>query len=81
MPLLLSLARRGNHTLCGWPFATSRRKGPGKPHRFVDSLVNIPGTMICDHCLPTERAVAMRVHSADLSADELELSDDNVQDA
>ena len=37
--------------------------------------------LICDHCLPTMRVVEMRVRSADLCADEPELSDDIVQDA
>ena len=67
-------------TLCGWPYLSARRKGPGKLYRFVNNLVNIPGTMMCEHCLPTERAVAMGVHSADLSGDELEPSDNDVQD-
>ena len=69
----------GGHTLCGWPFATARRKGPGKPYRIVGSLVGIPGMMICDSCLPTERAVALQAQPAEISADELELSDFDVQ--
>ena len=75
----------GGSTLCGWPFATvGRKKGQGKPYRIVHNLVGIPGLMICERCLVTERAVALKAHRgqpAELSADEFEHSGDdfNVQ--
>ena len=50
----------------------------------VIGLVGIPGLMICERCLVTERAVALKAQRgqpAELSADEFEHSGDdfNVQ--
>ena len=65
-------------TLCGWPFATARRKGPGKPYRVVPNLIDIPWHMLCDTCLKTERSVAFKAarrQQAELSPDECEVSE------
>ena len=62
-------------TMCGWPFARARKKGAGAPFRAVHSLAGMPFTMICDRCLPTERAIASAVGIAGtegLSGDEFE---------
>jgi hypothetical protein len=48
----------GNSTLCGWHFAGSRKKGSGAAYRIVHSLANMPATMICERCMPTEMALA-----------------------
>ena len=51
------------------------RKGAGAPYRVVQSLVNMPSTMICERCMPTERALAATtgiIGNAALSGDEHE---------
>ena len=58
------------HTMCGWPSSRTRKRGTGLPYRFVSSLVGMPGTMMCERCLPAERAIAVGRRDADLSADE-----------
>jgi hypothetical protein len=51
-------AQDTGHTLCGWHFATSRRKSSGPPFRMVDNLRSISWWMHCEKCLPTERELA-----------------------
>lgn len=58
------------HTMCGWRFATVRRHGLGPPSRILHDLIDIPGAMICEQCLPTERTIAHIVLNVDLSGDE-----------
>ena len=61
------------HAACGWRFATARRTATGPAFRVVQSLVDVPGSMMCERCLPTERAVALCAANdgdVDLSADE-----------
>ena len=60
------------HTACGWPFARVCRTATGPAFRIISNLVDIPGTMLCERCLPTERALAMRLMHVDLSGDEAE---------
>ena len=65
----------GNSTLCGWHFAGARKKGAGAPYRIVQSLSNMPCTMICERCMPTEMALAAMigiVSAIGLSGDEHE---------
>ena len=65
----------GGSTLCGWRFAGARKKGTGAPYRVVQSLVNMPSAMICERCMPTERALAATIGiigNAALSGDEHE---------
>ena len=59
-----------DHTVCGWPYARARTRGPGLPYRYADSLVDMPGAMMCVKCRPTERAIAIVRYDADMSADE-----------
>ena len=69
----LALTLDDGHAACGWRFATARRTANGPAFRVVQSLVDLPGNMLCERCLPTERAVALSAASAfevDLSADE-----------
>ena len=68
----IHVARGGDdgRTICGWPFARARARGPEIPYRTVGCLRDIPGMMMCEKCLPTERAVAIGRDVADLSADE-----------
>ena len=69
----LALALDGGHAACGWRFATARRTATGPAYRVVNTLTNLPGTMLCERCMPTERAVALSVSNAavdDLSGDE-----------
>ena len=58
------------HTVCGWPFSRARKRGAGLPYRIANSLVGMPGAMMCERCLPTERAIAIGRVNADMSADE-----------
>ena len=58
------------HTVCGWRFAAARKRGAGPPYRVAPSLKDLPGSMLCEKCLPTERALAMNVVEVDLSGDE-----------
>ena len=66
----MAKSRDNGHTMCGWPYARARKRGAGLPYRIVNSLVDMPGTMMCERCLPTERAIAIGRHEADMSADE-----------
>ena len=58
------------HTVCGWRFAGACKHGPGLLYRIVNSLIDMPGTMLCERCLPTERAIAIGHFNADVSVDE-----------
>jgi hypothetical protein len=58
------------YAACGWRFATARRTASGLPYRVIQSLVGLPGGMLCERCLPTERAVAVYSDAAVLSGDE-----------
>jgi hypothetical protein len=63
----------GGHAICGWRFATARRPPNGMAYRSIRSLVDLPGRMLCERCLPTERAVALSMDHADevdMSGDE-----------
>ena len=68
----IHVARSGDdgRTVCGWPYARARARGPEIPYRTIGSLRDIPGMMLCEKCLPTERAVAVGRDVAELSADE-----------
>ena len=57
----IHIARCGDdgRTICGWPYARARARGPDIPVRTINSLVDIPGMLLCEKCLPTERAVAV----------------------
>ena len=61
------------HTLCGWKFTSVRSRMPGPPYRFIASLTDMPGCMMCEECLPTERAISMARYEAELSGDDLYL--------
>ena len=67
------MARCGDegHTICDWAYARSRARGSEIPVHTVHCLNDIPGMLLCEKCLPTERAVAVGRFEADLSADEL----------
>jgi hypothetical protein len=61
------------HAICGWRFATARRPPNGMAYRVIRSLANLPGSMICERCMPTERAIAISISNTDecdLSGDE-----------
>ena len=49
------------HTLCGWRFSGARKRGAGPPFRSVQWLANLPSGMICERCMPTEKALAANV--------------------
>jgi hypothetical protein len=62
-------------TACGWPFGTARRlRSGGPPFRIIDNLVDIPGSMLCETCLPLERTIALSVRDALLSGDEADMT-------
>ena len=44
------------HTACGWRFATAR-----STYRIVHSLRDLPSSMMCEKCLPTERLMAAHI--------------------
>ena len=52
-------------TACGWKFAKSRTET-----RTLGTLSGVPGIMLCEACLPSERAVACALGPAALSDDE-----------
>ena len=58
-----------NLTTCGWQYATAKRVN-GAGYRILNTLVNLLGSMLCERCLTTERAVALGAHAAELSGDE-----------
>ena len=60
----------GGHTMCGWRFAGTGQRGTGTLYRVVPNLTNLPGSMLCEKCLPTGCAIAWSVDDADLSGDE-----------
>ena len=62
-------ARENGYTLCSWRYATSVQQN-GCRTRTLRDITNVPGTMLCDVCLKTERAIAMSRLSAELSGDE-----------
>ena len=66
-----AVSNDNGHTVCGWRYAAARRKG-GPAYRIAPSLLNMPGYLLCEHCLPTERALAMSNSSEthELSGDE-----------
>ena len=68
----IHVARPGDagRTLCGWRHATSVQQNGCKARR-LRNLVDVPGTMMCDVCLHTEKAIATSRLAADLSADEM----------
>ena len=69
----IHMARCGDdgRTICGWPYARSRARGPELPFRNIHCLNDLPGMLLCEKCLPTERAVALGRFEAELSVDEL----------
>jgi len=66
-------------TVCGYEFKgpTYRTKKAYKAscHRYFDSLQDIPGTIMCERCLPAERSAALArdITGAEVSADEHEV--------
>jgi hypothetical protein len=69
----MALTIDAGHAACGWRFSTARRTPNGLPYRVVQSLVDLPGSMLCERCLPTERAIAVSAANSfevDLSGDE-----------
>ena len=39
-------------TICGWPYARSRARGPELPFRSIHSLSDLPGMLLCEKCCP-----------------------------
>ena len=58
------------HTICGWRFRSARKKDGWLMYRFVPTLSDLPRSMLCERCLPTEKAIASSVDHAELSSDE-----------
>ena len=65
-----AIANNSRTTVCGWPFKAARRGG--KAYRVVPNLVNMPGHLLCEHCLLTERLISLGTSctSHDISGDE-----------
>ena len=57
------------HTLCGWKFSSAHSRMLGPPYRFIASLTDMLGCMMCEICLPTDRAISMPRYEAELSGD------------
>ena len=57
-------------TVCGGHYIAARMKGAGMPSRFVPSLVDVPGSMMCERCLLTEKAIPTGCDEVELSGDE-----------
>ena len=68
----IHMARGGDEgrTICGWLYARARARGPELPYRTIQNLIDIPGMLLCERRLPTERAIAIGRYEADLSTDE-----------
>ena len=67
----IHMAKSGDNgrTVWGWPYARARKRGPGLSYRTVEPPVDMPCMMMCEKCLPTERAIAVGRYDADMSAD------------
>ena len=67
-----AVANCNRSTVCGWPFASARKKGPGPAYTIIPSLLGMPGFLMCENCLPTERSIAKRNsrQAHELSGDE-----------
>ena len=52
-------------TICGWKFARSRTST-----RAMATLSGVPGILMCEACLPSERIIACALGPAPLSDDE-----------
>ena len=63
-------ANDDGHTLCAWRYTAARRRGAGLPYRIVPTLINVPGSMLCERCLPTDKAIVNGSDEVDLSGDE-----------
>lgn len=50
-------------------FAGAGRRGPGLVYRIVNTLIGLPGGMLCGRCLLIERAIAINI-MGDLRGDE-----------
>ena len=50
------------HTACGWKFARSRTST-----RAMATLSGVPGILLCEMCLPSERMIACALGPAPLS--------------
>ena len=49
-------------TICGWRFVSARRqRGSGPAYRVMHNLREVPGMLMCESCLPTERATALNL--------------------
>ena len=57
------------HTVCGWKLPGAGRRGPGLVYCIVNCLTGPPGGMLCERCLPNERAIAINIMD-ELSGDE-----------
>ena len=53
------------HTACGWKFSRSRTST-----RAMATLSGVPGIMLCETCLPSERTLACALGPAALSDEE-----------
>ena len=63
-------ANDDGHTICGWRYIAARKRGVGLPCRFVPTLVDVPSSMLCERCLPTEKTIATGCDGVELSGDE-----------
>ena len=54
-------------TVCGWLFACARKqRGAGPAYCTVPNLKDLSGNILCETCLPTERAVAFNLIELEL---------------
>ena len=61
----IHLVTSEGRTACGWKFARSRTGT-----RTMATLSGVPGILLCDVCLPSERTLACALGPAPLSDDE-----------
>ena len=66
IPVHFARANDDGHTACGWRFATAR-----STYRILQTLLELPSTMLCERCLPTERIMAATILDPVLSGDEV----------
>ena len=57
--------------MCGWsyrgPTFRARRRELSSAFRTMASIQDIPGCMVCDRCLPTERSLALHLLEGELA--------------
>ena len=63
-------ANDDGHIVCGWRYIAAHKRGGWLPYRIAPTLVDVPCPMLCERCLPTEKAIATGCDEVELSGGE-----------